>query len=345
MNDEIKIEKPKNRNVFRLEDTEKQLWELSENGLKKGEYLGFPDLHNFYSAKRGSTSYIVAPPAVGKSAIMWEIMMNLAEYSDWKFALFSPETGNSISIFAELLWCHLKKPFQKNNIMNASWEEKKASMSFIHKHFYVLDSGTSDMSLEMCYQAVLDLEEEEGFKIDGVLLDPWTDIVYNTMGQRDDIALGNALTRVRKFSMQYDVHTFIAFHTKQMQLVEKKNANGIPVRFSPPPTMFDVAGGQMAGRKGMFIIGLWRTPKGMEDENGIPYEENEMILEVLKAKPKAVGREGKVRLYYDKWSTRFHMKDHLGNKIPSSAIPDHLKDDKENVSKFKQENIKFKENV
>lgn len=313
----------RNPNIFRLNDSRKRLWDLSENGLKKGAYVGFPELHDFYSVKIGSTSYVVAPPASGKSAIGWEFLMNLAEYSGWRMAIFSPETGDATSIYAEILWAKLRKPFLKNDVLNASDDEKRKAMEFVDKHFFILDSGTKDMTLDMAYQAVLDLEEEEGIKIQGVMLDPWTELVYNTMGQRDDVAMGNALTKVRKYSMQYDFHTFIFFHTRAMGLVEDKDASGNRIRYSPPPTMFDVAGGQMASRKGMFIIGLWRPPTQINDEDGNPYEPNTLIIEILKAKPKAVGKVGKVRLYYDAWSTRFYMKDALGNKIFASPSKEH----------------------
>jgi len=310
----------KNENVFRLSDVEKELWTLSEEGLKKGAYLGFPELHQYYSIKRGSTSYIVAPPSTGKSAILWEFQINLAQFSGWKFLLFSPETGNATAIYAELLWAYMKKPFKKNKFLNASDKEKKEAMKFVSEHFFIVDSGVRDMTLEMCYKAVLDLEEEEGIKIDGMLIDPFTDIALNSPNATHE-AIGEALTKTRKFSMQYDVHTFIAFHTRAMQNVKFKDSIGNTKDYPPPPSMYDIAGGQMGSRKGMFIIGLWRTPAGYLDKDGEEYMENETVVEILKDKPKAVGKKGSVRLYYDKWSTRFYMYDKQGNKVYASPPP------------------------
>ena len=78
-------------------------------------------------------------------------MMNLSEYSGWTWAVYSPETGSPTEVFAELLWVYLRKPYLVNDKVTASNEEAERAVEFINKHFYIIDSGLQDLSVEGFY--------------------------------------------------------------------------------------------------------------------------------------------------------------------------------------------------
>ena len=78
--------------------------------------------------------------------------------------------------------------------------------------------------------------------------------------------------------------------------------------------MNDIAGGMQWSRKGMMILNVWRCPYGLEDENGIPYEPNQVKISIVKAKPKAVGGVGSIYMFYDKLRNRYYTTDEFGNK-------------------------------
>jgi len=329
-------ERPKNEFIHRLGDVKNQLVDLRENGLNKGEATGFESMYEHYSCKKGSTTYIIASPAVGKSSILYEVLINLAEFSGWKMAIFSPEGGSPTDLFAEMLWAYLRKPFLKNNHVNASEKEVERAYEFMEKHFYIIDSGLKDLNAESYYRAIRDIEKEDGVKIDGCVIDPIVELNINPENKREDIALGSFLTKVRKFSSENNIHTFIAVHTRQMQLTAKKLENGETLYYYPQPTFFDAAGGQMYGRKGYMIFSLWRPPQGLiNPETEQPYEKNETVIEVLKVKPKVMGKIGKFSLFYDPWSSRFYEKDGLGNKQFSRPIGEQV------TEQPKQTDIKF----
>jgi hypothetical protein len=71
--------------------------------------------------------------------------------------------------------------------------------------------------------------------------------------------------------------------------------------------MNDIAGGMQWSRKGMMIVNVWRCPYGLEDEQGVPYEPNQVKISVVKAKPKAVGSVGSLYMYYDKITNRYYV--------------------------------------
>ena len=302
--------------IYPVTRIQNQLTTLRQNGVQKGCWTGFADLFNIYSCKRGSTTYLYAGAHQGKSQFAFEIMINLSEYEGWRWAIYSPETGSPAEVYAELAWVYLRKPFLINDKINATEAEAARAMEFLQDHFYVVDPGLQDLSIKGFYSAVETIEET-GVKIDGCLIDPFTEIKTDVdSGIRDDIAIGKNLTQIRKTSADKDYHTIVTVHTKHQQTKVK---NGTP--YVDVPTMNDIAGGMQWSRKGMMVLNVWRCPFGMEDENGIPYEENQVRVTVVKAKPKAAGKLGHIYMYYDKMSNRYYMRDYSGKKIYSEQDP------------------------
>jgi len=301
--------------IYKAEDVRDSLNTLRSEGVKKGAWTGFDSLFDKYSMKKGSTTYIYAGAHQGKSQFGFELMVNLAQYSGWKWAVYTPETGSPTEVFAELLWVYLRKPFLINEHIMATDEEKEAAMTFINEHFYLVDSGLQDLSIEGFYTAVETIEDDNFITIDGCMIDPFTEIRTDiTSGVRDDIAIGQVLTKVRKHSAERNYHTIVTVHTKHQQA---KYKNGIP--YVDVPTMNDIAGGMQWSRKGMMVLNVWRCPYGLEDENGVPYEQNQVKITVVKAKPKIVGKLGSVTLFYDKMKNRYYEKDSQGK--PQYAYP------------------------
>jgi hypothetical protein len=297
------------------------LLNLRKNGLKKGRWAGWDELYEYYTVKEGGTTYFVSPPAVGKTALTYEITVNLAEYENCKVAIFTPETGSATDVYNELLWAYMREPFFKHKDGKMSEKDVNLAIDWMSEHFYVIDPMHQDLTASSYFQAIEQLQEQYKIKIDIAVIDPITDMDIYGEGARD-LALGNFLTRVRKFSSAYKIHTFVAFHTKAIGLVEGKRIDGSKVRYYPPPTMGDVAGGEMASRKGLFIIGLWRPPLDVIDvETGEPFLRNETRVEILKAKPKALGKQGVVKLYYDTYSSRYYSLGANREKIWSYPKP------------------------
>jgi hypothetical protein len=303
--------------IYTADELRDSLGTLRREGIKKGAWTGFSSLFDKYSVKEGSTTYIYAGAHQGKSQFGFELMMNLSEFSGWRWAIYSPETGSPTEVFAELLWVYLRKPFLINNKVTATDEETDRAIEFINQHFFIIDSGLRDLSIEGFYTAVEQVEDDYDIKINGCFVDPFTEIKTDvTNGVRDDIAIGQILTKVRKHSSDKNYHTIVTVHTKHQQA---KYKNGVP--YVDKPTMNDIAGGMQWSRKGMMVINVWRCPFGLEDANGIPYEPNQVEITVVKAKPKIVGKLGSVTLYYDKLSNRYYEIDEKGNKRFSYEQP------------------------
>lgn len=298
-----------------MDDLKEELMQMRTEGLKKGAWTGFSALSELYSLKRGSTTYLVAAPHVGKSSFLNEIIDNLICFSHWKIVIFSPETGAAKDVYNELLWTHLKSPFIKNKKgINASDEEVRDAFRVLRNNVRVLDFGIKDVTVDMIYQQVTRLREEEDFDADMIIIDPFTELKTDAAkGMREDLAIGDILTKIRRYSSKFDVHTLVAVHTKTLTTVSGKDINGNNILYYPAPTMFDIAGGNMWSRKGMFILTLWRPPQGLPyGDEGQFYYGDETIVKIVKAKPKAAGAVGECCLKYDKIANRYFETDSTG---------------------------------
>jgi len=211
----------------------------------------------------------------------------------------------------------------------------------LNEHFYIIDSGLKDLTAESFFRAVDDIEKEDNIKINAIVIDPIVELNFNPENKRDDIALGSFLTRVRKYSSEKNVHTFIAIHTKAMQMLTKKKDDGTTMLYYPQPTFFDTMGGMMWSRKGFMVMSLWRPPiELINPATDDFYEKNETIIEILKVKPKIMGQVGRVSLFYDVMSSRFYEKNECGEKLFSRDI---MASEEEEEEVEAQEEIKFKE--
>jgi len=296
--------------VYTLDDIRDEMRELRKDGAKRGAWTGFDELFEYYSCKRGSYTIIFAGAHQGKSQFSFEVAMNLAQYSGWRFAVASPETGSPKDVFAELCWVYGRKPFLENDKgVHQTEEEAVAAMNFVREHFYVLDSGLEDFDVKKFYKEVRDLEYSLGQTIHGCLIDPYTEFKNSTLeGVRDDIAIGEDLTEIRKQSSRNNYHTIVTVHTKHQQ---NKYHKGTP--YLPEANFGDIAGGQMWSRKGFMIINLWRCPDFLEDENGRLYDSNQVKVSIRKGKPKSAGKVGSLYMWYDPIKNRYYTKRPDGN--------------------------------
>jgi hypothetical protein len=56
----------------------------------------------------------------------------------------------------------------------------------------------------------------------------------------------------------------------------------------------------------MTWINMWRPPSGMLNESGMPYRDNEVLINIEKAKPKGVSTRGTISLFFDWKKNRYY---------------------------------------
>lgn len=293
----------------RIRDVQKDVDALYTTGLVKGAEIGFKCVSDFYSIKLGATTYVMASPTGGKTEFWFEVLINLSESKGWKHVIYSPETGSVAEIVAELISKYLKKPFY-NYENRLTEQEKYKALAWLDEYFYIIDPVDEAMTPEQFFEEVDRIEKDLGVKIHTTTIDPYNELKNNheKFGGRQDLYVEEFLGFVRRNARQFNRHNCIITHAADQQLT---TSNG--VSFYPPPTARQYSGGQAWFRKGLGMIALWRPPYGLNDDNGIPYEENEVHIIIQKAKPKGIGKKGVVKLYFDINKNRYYEKDSFGN--------------------------------
>jgi hypothetical protein len=290
---------------FTAGDVKDEIYDLYKNGLQKGFSTGHEILDEYYTVRLGSTTYVYAAPYMGKTYFWIDILINLSENHGWKHAVFSPETGRAHEVFAELIAIRAKQDFYNDYKNQMSEEKMEEARKWVDRHFIIIDCDDTKMAVPEFYDVVDIIERVYSTKIQTTTIDTFNEFKHDFKDHngRQDMYLEDILSFVRQNARNRNRHNCIVTHVQQQQIVKQENSN---VRYYPPATYREIAGGEAWGRKGMSMLSVWRPlNEALLDEDGMPYEPNQTIIYVQKAKPKGIGKKGQVNLYYNAKEHRY----------------------------------------
>lgn len=298
------------KNHVRVKEFRKGVEALYAKGITRGFYCGFDSLHDYYTVKRGVTTYIYGSPFSGKTEFWFDILVTMTELYGWKHAIYSPETGTREEIAAELISKKCRKPFYKqfDNYLNES--ELYRELDWLDEYFFIIDPKESDITIEGFFKSVEEIEREYDIKIDSTVCDPFNELKHDFGADgRQDLYIENRLGLIRRNAQTFDRHNAIITHCTDQAQVKDTDTEGREVYYYPIPSPRQIAGGQAWYRKAMNLICVWRPPVNVIDRNtGTPFTENEVNIIIQKYKPKGTGKKGIVKLYYDADKNRYYEK-------------------------------------
>jgi hypothetical protein len=119
------------------EDYDSYLEAVRDGTLKMGLTTGSPALDAHFVLKEGAFVHINGIDNVGKSEIIWWMLLLAAMYHGWKGVIFSSE--NTLGAFMRrMIQFYWGKPLSGNNVMSQS--EYEIAKKFIEKHFLLIKS-------------------------------------------------------------------------------------------------------------------------------------------------------------------------------------------------------------
>jgi hypothetical protein len=301
----------------RLTNVNNELFDIRLQKDVRGKSIGWDWDILPYTIKEGCTTYIGSAPASGKTELWFEILINLSCLHNWNHVIFSPETGSSAEIFAELCYKYVGKPYVQGQNSMSNSEQIVAEM-FINEHFIVIDPIDEDLTITKFYDLVDEIEKKEGIKIHTTTIDPWNELTEEFLPSdlgREDKYLSRILGAVRKNARKTGRHNCVINHVRDQPMVSSKTIAGTDISYFPMPSARDFAGGQVWFRKGLSVLIPWRPPYGLLDGDGNGAEKNEVHLKVAKSKPKGVSKNGVYKLYLDLDKYQYYMLDFKGNRI------------------------------
>lgn len=187
---------------------------------------GLASLDKYFRFKKGNFNVFNGKDNVGKSTVLWWLMILSSVYHDWNWILLSIENRNS-TVKKRLIEFYWSEPIEKMTDL----KYKKAS-EFVDKHFSIVKNEKL-----YNYKDVLEIHGNlsKSKKIDGILIDP-----YNGLS----IALSDS-SKLSTHEYHYECATEMQLYAKLKECCIYANAHVITsaARESTAPGKADVEGG------------------------------------------------------------------------------------------------------
>ena len=262
-----------------------QLDEIYEKGMGSGASTGYPNLDEFYSIVEGQLTVVTGHPSSGKSELIDQIMVNLAEERGWKFAICSFENEPRLHI-AKLISKHFAKPFFDGVTPRLTRDELESGKKFVREHFSFLYQNDGSMAtIENIIERLKIAVMRHGVR--GAIIDPYNYIQKN--GDRTETDwISEMLTQLRVFAQSHGIHLwFVAHPTKMMRGADGK----IPV-----PKGYDISGSA-----------AWfaKADVGMSVHRPDPVASSLSEVHVWKCRFSWVGKQGAADLYFNPLTSRY----------------------------------------
>lgn len=299
------------KGYYKISEVLDEIHRKYDEGISKGEDVGFKCLKSLYSVKLGCTTYVYGSPVSGKSEFWFEVLINLSQKKGWRHAIYSPETGSASDIAIELMHKWVGKPFYNSldrdlKTNRLTKQEVMRLAAELDQYFIIIDPGEYDFSIAQFYEKVDEIEKATG-KIHTTMADPFNEFRHDMQGEARDMYVEAVLGKVRRNARNTKRHNCIITHVQDQQLQETTTSNGGKIFYYPMPTPRQIAYGQAWFRKGDAMICAWRPPRDTPDvENNRLYDGNEVVIAVQKAKPKGIGSIGIARLWFDVGRSRYY---------------------------------------
>jgi hypothetical protein len=301
----------------RISDYTDSVMKHYETGVQRGNDTGFKILDELLSFKLGYSTFYIGFPGAGKTEFEMEMKFNQSEQFGWKHGVYSGEIGNMEDVIGELVSKRLRKPFFKSSMYSASEKEVYQAINWLDEHFFLVDSDETDHTIESFYDYWKSLEKELSIKLQTTSLDPFNDLEEDLIkfGGREDKYLAWALKKVRQEAKNNNWHNNIVTHAKDLPPIVLKDLTGQDVYCSAVPTLNSFAGGSVWGRRAFNVVAIWRPEHNrvngkidltVNPATGAPFMENEVIIKILKAKPKGTAKKGATSMFYDFKSNRYY---------------------------------------
>lgn len=249
--------------------------DLYTKGTGKGFSTGYPSVDNIYTVAPGQLTVVTGYPSSGKSNFVDQLMVNLARSSDWKFAICSFENQPEVHIARLMELYSFQSFYEGRDRMSES--AKLDAFKWVNDHFLFIDTnGEEPSTLESILTRARAAVKRIGVR--GLVIDPYNYIEMPGSEKSETNAISDILTKVKKFCMAHDVHTWFVAHPSKI------NRSGVE---QPRPDGMSISGS----------MAWWaKTDCGLT----IHRKDNYTELAVWKCRYRWVGTQGETTLIFNK---------------------------------------------
>lgn len=270
--------------VFEISDLADRIHRLYAHGWEEGVETGWSGLKELYTVRPGEFTVITGIPNSGKSNWLDCLIVNLAMWQGWRFAIFSPENQPLEDHMARMLEKGWRKPFGPGPTERMSASELAEAMDWAQQHFHwILPDDDTSWNLDTVLDAARQLVKRYGIR--GLVIDPWNEMEHlRPPGMSETEYISHALKRMRQFARHNGVHLWVIAHPAKLYRDKKTGSY-------PLPTLYDISGSAHWRNKCDNGICIWRVM----DNPDAPVE-----IHVQKVRFRQIGRLGMAQLFYSK---------------------------------------------
>ena len=237
--------------LHELYDVDDEMEMFYENGIPLGLSLGYPSLDEHFRVSEGRLTIVTGIPGHGKTTFLNSLLIKLSELHGWVHAVYSPESQPIARYFSDIIQIKTNKIYanvnnikQQNdkNIINKylNEKEKNDSKKWVNDHFKIIlpdedVNSDSDWSLD----GVLELARQSIYRygVKCLVIDPWNEIEHDRkMGQSETEYISKALTKIKRFTRSYGIHTFLVAHPTKLTPDYQSDVYQVP-------KPYDISGG------------------------------------------------------------------------------------------------------
>lgn len=266
--------------VKTFQDVKEGIVDLYENGLQSNVSTGYPKLDEHANFGQGWLTVLTGVPSHGKSSIMDQIMVLLAE-KGYKFGVFSPEHDIRLH-FQRLARILMGKQFF-GGTDQMSRQDLDFAINFLSERIFSIRPNGEEKTLDK----VLEVGKETigRYGVHFILIDPWGSLQHTY--ESEHRFAKEALAKLNNFKIEYNAHVCIVAHPKKMQ----RKAGGVP----EIPSAYDIAESSHFYNQTDQVLAIY-------------YNQEEELTEIHIQKVKfegILGKSGMVSFNHDKPTSRF----------------------------------------
>lgn len=289
--------------ILRLSDFAFELDNLYDNGFQPGAKVGYSDFDELINFSTGQLTVVTGVPNSGKSAFVDQLLLKFAQVHEWNIGICSFENQPFTRHAANLLACHVGKPFHKRyTAERMSLDEYGQAKEFLYKYFFWFKMKDEDLTCAGILERGKQLVKTHGIK--ALVIDPYNYMEHKRSGNQNETEyISELLTMICNFAKDYDVHVFLVAHPTKI----KKN----PVtKDFEVPNLYDIAGSANFFNKTDNGITVYRDRKT-----------NLVTVHVQKVRFNYNGKIGSADFTYDPNSGRYTPVGEIPNELPKPERP------------------------
>jgi twinkle protein len=215
-----------------VQDYEAALDDLYKYGFPVPPKSGFAEFDAVFHPFAGALTVVTGVPSHGKTTFLQNYVIGLAKWSNWRFAVYSPEAPAELWGY-QACEVFVGKPFLPNYNGRMNEREYAEAKEFLGNYFIQLCDDTALYTIERLKESIAWAVRARGVK--AAIIDPWNKVAHNRSARESEHEyIGRVLPELQLFAKRYGVHLFIVAHPTKLQ---KRDDFNFEI-----PTMYSISG-------------------------------------------------------------------------------------------------------